>query len=234
MPGQVLALIPARGGSQGIARKNLVDLGGKPLLAHSIAHALACPEIDRVVVSTEDPEIAEVARRYGAEVPFIRPIELAGDQVLDLPVFQHAARALADHDRPELFVHLRPTTPHRDPAWISEAIATLRAHPDAHSLRSVSLVQQHPYRMFEIDETGFLAPIMSHRHPEPYLLRRQDLPPVYYYNCVIDVTRPSTLFELDSMTGTRIFPYVIDRDEVVDIDSPRDLTIAKALFWSAR
>jgi N-acylneuraminate cytidylyltransferase len=188
-----------------------------------------------VVVSTEDPEIAEVARHYGAEVPFLRPVELAGDDVLDLPVFQHAARALAaEHYHPELFVHLRPTAPHREPQWLSEAVATLRDHPDAHSLRSVSLVHQHPYRMFEIDERGFLAPVMSHRHPEPYLLRRQDLPPMYYYNCVIDVTRPTTLFELDSMTGSRIYPYLMERDQVIDIDSPRDLITARALFWSER
>jgi len=235
MPERVLAIIPARGGSKGIPRKNLVDVGGKPLIAHSIAHALACPRIERVVVSTEDDEIAETARRFGAEVPFMRPVELAGDQVLDLPVFQHVARELAERERytPELIVQLRPTAPHRKPEWITQAVDMLAAQPSAHSLRSVSLVSQHPYRVFEIDEGGLLAPVMGHRHPQPYVLRRQELPPMYYYNCVIDVTRPSTLFELASMTGDRILPYVMDPDDVIDIDTPRDLAVARALFWSA-
>jgi N-acylneuraminate cytidylyltransferase len=235
MPGRVLAIIPARGGSKGIPRKNLVDIGGKPLLAHSIAHALSCERIERVIVSTEDAEIAEVARSYGAEVPFLRPLPLAGDEVLDLPVFQHVARELAARENyaPDLIVHLRPTAPHRDPAWISQAIDMLASHADAHSVRSVSLVTQHPYRVFEIDGDGLLTPVMSHRHAHPYVLRRQELPPMYYYNCVIDVTRPRTIFELQSMTGDRILPYVMDPADVIDIDAPRDLTIAKALFWSA-
>jgi CMP-N,N'-diacetyllegionaminic acid synthase len=234
MPNRVLAIIPARGGSKGIPRKNLVELGGKPLLAHSIAHALACPRIDRVVVSTEDAEIAETALHYGAEVPFMRPAELAGDQVLDLPVFQHVVNELAARQgwKPDIVVQLRPTAPHRDPAWITAAIAALEANPAAHSVRSVSLVTQHPYRVFELGADGFLSPVMLHRHPQPYVLRRQDLPDMYYYNCVIDVTRPNTLFELDSMTGDRILPYIMDAADVIDIDAPRDLTIAKALFWS--
>lgn len=229
---EVVAIIPARGGSKGIKRKNLIPFNGKPLVAHSIIHALEARLVSRVIVSTDDEEIRKVSLRYGAEAPFLRPAELAGDQVLDLPVFEHALDYLAKTEgyRPDLVVHLRPTAPHRLPAWIDEAVQLLTDHPGADSVRSVSEPDKHPYRMFTIDADGFLDPIMKHEHPVPYLLRRQDLPPVFYYNCVIDVTRPATVFDKRSMTGDRIYPYIMDPDEVIDIDSLRDLRIAQCLF----
>lgn len=227
-----VAIIPARGGSKGIKRKNLVPFAGQPLLVHSIRHALQAQSVDRVIVSTDDEEIRAVALAAGAEVPFLRPAELAEDHVLDLPVFAHALSYLAEADNfhPDLVVHLRPTAPHRLPGWIDAAIKLLREHPEADSVRSVSVPDKHPYRMFRIAGDGYLDPVMKHEHPEPYLLRRQDLPPVYYYNCVIDVTRPATIFNKQSMTGARILPYVMDPDEVIDIDTSRDLQIARFLF----
>lgn len=228
---EVLAIIPARGGSKGIPRKNLVDLRGRPLLAYSIAQALEARSIHRVVVSTEDEEIAEVARRYGADIPFMRPRALAEDHVLDLPVFEHVLEELAETEgyRPDLIAHLRPTAPIRQAGWLDEAIQLLVDHPDADSVRSVSAPSMHPYRMFRIGEDGYLDPIMDHEHEQPYLLRRQDLPAVYYYNCVIDVTRRTTITERKSMTGAKILPYVMDPDTVFDIDSPRDLDIVRLL-----
>jgi len=228
----ILAIIPARGGSIGIPRKNLVDFEGAPLVVHSIRHALASDRITRTIVSSEDEEILEIARRAGAETPFVRPPELAEDHVLDLPVFVHALDHLADTEAyvPDIVVHLRPTAPHRDPKWIDEAIQLLIAHPEADAVRSVSQPDKHPYRIFTIDAAGYLRPIMAHEHPEPYLLRRQDLPAMYYYNCVIDVTRASTILNKQSMTGDRLFPYVMHPDDVIDIDTPRDLAIARCLF----
>jgi CMP-N,N'-diacetyllegionaminic acid synthase len=229
---EVLAIIPARGGSKGIPRKNLVSYRGEPLIVHSIRHALRATSITRTIVSTDDPEIAEVAQRAGAEVPFMRPTALAEDHVLDLPVFAHVLDELQAREGylPELVVHLRPTTPHRLPGWIDEAVAALSAEPRADSLRSVSLVEQHPYRMFTIGEDGMLAAIMAHEHPMPYLLRRQELPPIYYYNCVLDVTRPRTVREQQSMTGRQILPFPLPAEEVIDIDRPIDLRLAEFLF----
>lgn len=229
---EVVAIIPARGGSKGIKRKNLVPFNGKPLVAHSILHGLEASLVNRVLVSTDDEEIREVSLSYGAEVPFLRPFELAGDLVLDLPVFEHALRFLEEHEGyyPDLVVHLRPTAPHRKAAWIDEAVRLLAGHPAADSVRSVSEPDKHPYRMFSIDSDGYLDPIMKHEHSVPYLLRRQDLPPVYYYNCVIDVTRPETIFGKRSMTGDRILPYIMDPYQVIDIDTLRDLQIAESLF----
>lgn len=233
---EILAIIPARGGSKGIPRKNLVPFCGEPLLTHSIRHALAATRVTRTIVSTEDDEIAEVAMKAGAEVPFLRPEELAGDSVLDFPVFHHALTTLEETEgyRPALVVHLRPTTPHREPAWIDAAVAQLEACPQAHAVRSVSPPSQHPYRMFTIDGDGLLEPLMAREHPEPYLLRRQELPELWYYNCVIDVTRRSTILDMGSMTGSRMLPFRMEASQVIDIDSPRDLSVAHALFGDGR
>ena len=224
----IVAIIPARGGSKGIPRKNLVNIAGKPLVAHSITHALESTLINRVIVSTDDEEIANVSKKYGAEVPILRPSELAQDHVLDLPVFEHILQYLKDTENYEtdIVVHLRPTAPYRKVQWIDEAIELLLQNKEADSVRSVSEPSQHPYRIFEI-KNNYLEPIMKHRHPEPYLLRRQDLPRMYFYNCVIDVTKPQTIFNKHSMTGDKMLPYIMDANDVIDIDTKLDLEFAK-------
>jgi len=228
---KVLAVIPARGGSKGIPRKNLASFLGRPLVTWSVEHALESETVDRTIVSTDDPEIAGVAEAAGAEVPFMRPAELAEDHVLDLPVFTHAlAHLSAEGYRPDLVVHLRPTCPWRETGWIDEAVHRL-ADSDADALRSVSTPAAHPYRVFEIDPEGHLTAFVKHID-EPYLLRRQDHPPVYHYNCVLDVTRPRTI-EGGSMTGDHMLPYVIPAARVVDIDSAYDLWAANRLFAHA-
>lgn len=200
------------------------------MLAYSIEHALMSNKVDRVVVSTDDEEIAGVARRWGAEVPVMRPSILAEDHVLDLPVFEHMLEHLSavESYQPDVVVHLRPTAPYRKPEWIDEAVAELEAHPDADSVRSVSEPGHHPYRMFTIED-GQLVPIVKDV-PEPFLLRRQDHPLLYHYNCVIDVTRPATILGQHSMTGAKMLPYIMDADDVVDVDSPRDLDFARFLM----
>jgi len=229
---KILAIIPARGGSKGIKRKNLVSLNNKPLIVHSIEHAFASTRINRVIVSTEDTEIANVAKNAGAEVPFMRPPDLALDTVLDFPVFQHVIDELAARENylPDIIVHLRPTAPYRKAEWIDAAIELLINNSTADSVRSVSEVTQHPYRVFEIGSDNFLNPIMLHKHPEPYLLRRQELPLMYFYNCVIDVTKPETLKNKNSMTGNKIIPFIMNPDDVIDIDRPSDLEFARFFF----
>lgn len=228
---EILAVIPARGGSKGVKRKNLVLLAGKPLVIHSIEHALRCRQVTRVMVSTEDPEIAEVSRAAGAEVQ-ARPANLSGDEVLDFPVFEHVLQTLAAQESytPDMVLHLRPTSPRRKLEWLDEAIDRFSEVVQADSLRSVSRPSQHPYRVFRIGADGYLDPVMRHEHPMPFLLRRQDLPEMYYYNCVIDLTRPATVLQQHSMTGDRILPFILDPDEVIDIDSPRDLALARFLL----
>ena len=144
MPGpdpQILALVPARGGSKGIPRKNVLPVGGKPLIAHTIEQARASRLVTRTIVSTDDAEIAAVARAYNAEVPFMRPAEYAQDMSPDIDVFRHALEWLMEHEgyRPDLVVHLRPTGPVRRVAVIDRAITLMLEQRDADALRSVSV-----------------------------------------------------------------------------------------------
>src|SRR4029079_15801507 len=137
---EILAIVPARGGSKSIPRKNLIPVGGKPLIAYSIEHARTSRLVTRTIVSTEDAEIAEVARAHGAEVPFLRPAQYADDMSPDIDVFRHALQWLGDNEvyRPDLVVHLRPTGPVRRVELIDQAIALMLEHPEADALRSVS------------------------------------------------------------------------------------------------
>jgi len=226
---KIISLIPARGGSKGIKNKNLTEIEGKSLVGHSITHSLESKLIQRTFLSSDSDLIIAEGIKYGAEVPFVRPAELAEDHVLDIPVFEHLLAFLKEKENyiPDIVVHLRPTAPYRNPQWIDDAIQLLIDHPEADSVRSVSEPGQHPYRVFTLDEKGFLDPIMKAEHPQPYLLRRQDLPTMYFYNCVIDVTRTSTITEQHSMTGSKIYPYIMDANDVIDIDTPLDLEFAR-------
>src|SRR5512135_2255165 len=133
---EVLAVVPARGGSKAIPRKNVRDFAGYPLLAYSIAAGLQARMVTRTIVSTDDDEIAAVAREYGAEVPFMRPAELAADDTTDLPVFQHALHWLETNEsyRPDMVVQLRPTSPIRPRDCVESALQELVNHPDADSV----------------------------------------------------------------------------------------------------
>jgi len=216
---EILALIPARGGSKALPRKNVLPLAGKPLIAHSIEQALAAETIDRTIVSTDDAEIAEVSLAAGAEVPFTRPAELAQDDSPDLDVFRHALVWLEAHEgyRPELVVHLRPTHPIRRPERIDQAVRAIAADPEADSLRSVCRPAQTPYKMWRVTG-GYLEPVLAVEGvPDAHSRPRQLLPEIWWQNGYVDVVRPRTILELDSMSGRRILPFVVD-EPTVDID----------------
>ena len=229
---EVLALIPARGGSKSIPRKNIQPLAGHPLIAYSIAAGLAAETITRVVVSTDDEEIAAIARAYGAETPFLRPAEHAQDQTTDLPVFIHALQWLAKHEdyRPQIVVQLRPTSPFRRVWHIDQAICRLLEHPEADSVRTVCIPFQNPFKMWQINPDGYLQPLMQTSYPEPYNMPRQALPEVYWQTGYVDAAWTDTLLEKHSMTGTRILPLIIDPGDWVDIDSPNDWRAAERLL----
>lgn len=222
---EVLAIIPARGGSKSIPRKNIKPFAGHPLIAYSIAAALQAEKVSRVIVSTDDPEIASVAREYGAEIPFRRPAELAQDSTPDLPVFKHALAWLEEHEnyRPDLVVQLRPTTPVRPPNLIDSAIDLMLEHPEADSVRGVVPSGQNPYKMWRITEDGRLAPLLEPPNgiKEPYNAPRQQLPPTYWQTGHIDVIRPR-VFAQNSMSGKIILPVVLDPIYTVDLDTPLD------------
>ncbi len=221
---EVLALIPARGGSKSIPRKNIKPFAGHPLIAYSIAAGLQAEHVGRVIVSTDDPEIAAVARDYGAEVPFRRPATLAQDATPDLPVFTHALAWLEEHEgyRPDLVVQLRPTTPVRPPDLVDRAVRLLLEHPEADSVRGVVPSGQNPYKMWRITQAGRLAPLLEVPGlAEPYNAPRQSLPPTYWQTGHIDVIRPR-VFAAGSMSGRVILPVVLDPLYTVDLDTPLD------------
>jgi CMP-N-acetylneuraminic acid synthetase len=229
---QVLALIPARGGSKSIPRKNIQPFAGHPLLAYSIAAALAAETVTRVVVSTDDQEISAIARRYGAEAPFLRPAEFAQDNTPDLPVFQHALEFFAESEdfHPEIVVHLRPTSPLRRVSHIDQAVYRLLETPQADAIRTVCVPFQNPFKMWRIGADGFMHPILNTQHKEPYNMPRQELPDVYWQTGYVDAAWADTILTKGSMTGERILPLIIDASEWIDIDSPDDWRRAERLF----
>lgn len=232
---EVLAIIPARGGSKGIPQKNIRTFAGHPLIAYSILAARQAETVTRVIVSTDSPEIAAVAREYGAEVPFMRPDELAQDNTLDLPVFQHALAWLIANEAysPDVVVHLRPTSPVRPPGLVDEAVRMLLDSPEADSVRGVVPAGQNPHKMWRIDmETGQMRSLLDVPGvPEPYNAPRQSLPPVFWQTGHIDAIRTQTILEKNSMSGGFILPVKIDPSYTVDIDGLADWQRAEWLVW---
>jgi N-acylneuraminate cytidylyltransferase len=232
MPGaglEVLAIVTARGGSKGIPRKNLVTLLGRPLLWWSVRAALDAETVTRTIISTDDDEIAATAAEAGAEVPFMRPAKLADDTALDLPVFEHALETLSSNEgyRPDIVVHLRPTSPLRPPGLIDDGVRTLAADPLADSLRAVTPPANNPFKMWRIDH-GVLVPLVDSGIHEQYNQPRQALPDAYWQTGTLDVVRSGTITDKHSMTGDRILPMVIGPELAVDIDDPSSLATAEA------
>ncbi|UCF60787.1 MAG: acylneuraminate cytidylyltransferase [Anaerolineaceae bacterium] len=221
---KVLALVPARGGSKSIPRKNIQHLAGHPLLAYSVAAGLQAVTVTRVILSTDDEEIADIARRYGAEVPFLRPSELATDTTPDLPVFQHALDWLEKEEgyRPDVVVQLRPTSPVRPMDCVDTAVRRLIANPEADSVRGVVPSGQNPYKMWRFSEAKYLVPLLKNDFDEPYNMPRQELPQTYWQTGHIDAIRPVVIAERNSMSGDIILPLLIDPVYTVDIDTLRD------------
>ena len=232
---EILALIPARGGSKGIPHKNIRSFAGYPLIAWSIAAGLQAKNVSRVIVSTDDEEIAAVAREYGAEVPFMRPAELAQDRTLDLPVFEHALQRLKDDEgyTPDVVLQLRPTSPIRPTDMLDSAIKILVENPDADCVRGVVLAGQNPYKMWKFN--GYdkpLTPLLEvDGIAEPYNAPRQILPPAYWQTGHIDAIRATTITDKNSLTGDVIYPLVIDPRYTVDIDTLSDWEKYEALVY---
>jgi N-acylneuraminate cytidylyltransferase len=222
---EIIAIIPARGGSKGIPRKNIRPFAGYPLIAFSIAAALQAETVTRVLVTTDDEEIAEVARHYGAETPFLRPAELSADHTADLPVFQHALIWLDEneHYQPDVVLHLHATTPVRPQGCLDQAVRLLLDQLQADCVRSVVEAGQNPHKMWRIDAaTGRMVPLLTVPGiAEPYNAPRQNLPLVYWQTGHVNAIRPATILG-GSMTGKIILPIVIDPRYLVDIDTPAD------------
>ncbi len=228
---RVLGLIPARAGSRNIPRKNIRSFLGKPLLAWSVEAALQDGTCDRVVLSTDDPEIADVGRGYGAEVPFLRPPALGADGTPTSLVVRHAVDWLQPTENwiPDYIIVLEPTSPGRQPFHICESIALLRKE-GADSVASVTEVPHHyaACKQVKICGDGSLAGIDG-THPADMIHRRQDLPTCYAFDGAIFACRVKWILqESPTLWGDRVLAYKIDSRYSVDLDSPEDWVSAEA------
>lgn len=205
----VTAIIPARGGSKGVPKKNVHPLGGFPLVAYSIAAAKLAAGVDRVIVSTDSEEIAEVAKKFGAEVPFIRPSEFATDKSPDAHYLLHALEWLEKNEGaiPNYFVNLRPTTPLRDPKHITEAIELIKTKPEATSIRSGHEIRESPYKLFGIQDGYFVGLFPNDPRPEYYDLPRQSFPPVFQPDGYVDIIVTDWIKNNENIHGPRILAY---------------------------
>src|SRR3989344_1938082 len=227
----IIGLIPARGGSKRIPGKNIKPFCGKPLIAWTIEQAKRSRYISRVIVSTDNAEIADVAKKYGAEVPFMRPKELAEDLTPDLPVFQHLAEWLKENEgkTPDVVAHLRIVGPMRKSEDIDRGIELLLEHPEYDSSRAVISAPLHPLKTYRLEGDNLLpfVPESVSGFKEPFNLPVQSLPKAYAAVGYFSAIRSSTFIEGNSMTGKKILGYVVDAKYATDIDTPEEFDFAE-------
>ena len=225
---EVLAIIPARGGSKSIPRKNIMPFHGKPLIAWSVEAALRSDVVTRVITSTDDAKIAEVAKKYGSEVPFVRPSEFSQDLTTDYPVFKHALDWLSENESyvPDVVVHVRATSPLRPEGIIDKGGELLLSNDKADSVRCVCEPHNNPYKMWKIGGEGYLEVLFDSGVPEHYNQPRQLLPECVWQIGTIDIIRKETILDKKSMSGTNILPIIIDNKYAVDIDDEASVNYA--------
>ena len=225
----ILGLIPARGGSKGLPRKNIKPLLGKPLITWTIEQALASKYLDRVVVSTDDKEIAEISKKYGAEVPFMRPKELAKDNAKGIDVVLHAIDWLKENDNRkqyDLIILLQPTSPLRTTEDIDKAIELLFLK-EAKAIVSVCEVDHHPLWANTLPEDGSMKDFIRR---EVMNKNRQELPIFYRLNGAIYLAYCDYIKKQKSFFGEKTFAYIMPRERSVDIDDEIDLKLAEILI----
>lgn len=228
----VLAIVQARGGSKSLPHKNIKLLNGIPLVAYSIAAGLQAKSVGRVIVSTDDKKIAQIARDFGAEVPFMRPKKLARDDTPDLPVYQHALQWLKEHENyvPDIVVQLLPTSPLRPPECVDQAVAILLKNKAATSVRSVVRSGQNPYKMWRLGKRGYLRPLLKVPGlKEHYNQPRQKLPVTYWQIGHVTVIRSKIIMK-GLMSGDRVLPLILGPQFTVDIDTEFDWSRAEWLI----
>jgi N-acylneuraminate cytidylyltransferase/CMP-N,N'-diacetyllegionaminic acid synthase len=225
----IVAVIPARGGSKRIPQKNVIEIAGKPLIGYSIEAANKCKYIKKVLVSTDNEEIARIAKSFGAEVPFLRPKELARDDTPSLPVIQHAIRYIENAERlkVDIVVLLQPTSPIRSEKYIDETIEKL-IYTEADSAVTVCKIKHHPFWSFIANEDK-LSPFSK----EGINLKHEDLPPVYSLNGSVYAVRRDVLLVRNSIFGNDTRAVVMPQEESVDVDDFFDLFMAEMVmkYW---
>lgn len=234
-PLNILGIIGARAGSKGVPHKNIRPLVGKPLMAWIIGAAQRAKHVNRVLVSTDSEEYARIAREHGAEVPFLRPPEIAQDDSLDIDYLRHAVDWLREHEgyNPDIVLRLHPTAPLQLPQDIDACIELLLNDQDAHAAVVVAEARQHPHKALKIvkDESGKERIVTylggDSRGVTP--VYRQQYEPAYIRANVV-ATRTKVIDELNSLTGDRVLYHVIPPERAIDIDSEIDFFIAEQLI----
>ena len=224
-----LGIIPARGGSKGIPRKNLVPVAGKPLLYYTIRAAQTSSRLRRTVLSSEDREINNVGRSLGIDVPFVRPAELATDDASSVRVAKHALQFVEDEEgkQYDFICLLQPTCPLRAPHDIDRAIEMLD-QSDADGVVSLARVEEpHPVKMMLVSD-GLVHPLFPDQWRET--VRRQELPSAFYLNGAIYCVRREILLDHESLWGKKTLAYVMPAERSVNIDSPLDVKLAECLL----
>lgn len=223
---RILAIIPARGGSKGIPRKNLKELNEKPLIAYAIEEALKSKYIDKLIVSTEDKEIAETSKQFGAEVPFLRPMELAADDTPGIEPILHAINWF--HEKEYVFDYvmcLQCTSPFRKFEQIDEAIEKL-VNEGSDSIVSVCESEVSPFWMKKIED-GIMKDFLSNIS---FYARRQDVPKVYRLNGAIYLAKTEVLYKYNNWYTENTIPYIMDKLSSIDIDDIWDFKFAEFLM----
>lgn len=213
----VLAIIPARGGSKGVPRKNIREIGGQPLIAWTIKAAQESRYIDRLILSSDDSEIISVAHSFGCEAPFVRPAELAQDGTPGIDPVLHALKACPRHD---YVVLLQPTSPLRKRCDIDGCIEKT-VMCKANACVSVAEAEQNPYWMYRIDVAGHLSPLLEGEA----ITRRQDLPKAYVVNGAVYVAKCEWLLRNQTFLNSETIAYLMPSERSLDIDTERDVAI---------
>lgn len=219
----MIAIIPARSGSKGVPGKNIKLLGGIPLFAFSIIAAKMMPSVSRVIVSTDSEEYAQIAKNYGAEVPFLRPNEISGDKSTDFDLFLHALNWFKENENfiPDYLLHLRPTTPLRNPKIMEDAVKLFIENKNlASSLRSGHSAPESPYKWFLKDENNYFKGLRDDLTPEKVNLPRQSFPSVYIPDGYIDILKSSVILDSGTLHGDKML--VFESPFCVEVDTKDD------------
>ena len=227
-PLSIMGLVLARGGSKGIPRKNIIPLAGKPLITHTIETAIESGVLERLIVSTDDEEIAQISKDSGAEVPFIRPDKLSGDLQAAFPVIQHAVNWVSENEAyyPEYIMLLQPTSPLRNLEDIHKAVSIAIQH-EADSVISVYEPDENPEWMFEIEEDGRFKDFDPSKRE---LVRRQNLKSYYMLNGAIYLVKRRIILEQESFYTQRTYSLKMPLERSFDIDKPIDIDIVSLIM----
>ena len=231
---KIISVIPARGGSQSIKLKNIVRVNSKPLIAYSIQQSLRSSLISRTIVSTDNKKIAKISKKFGAEVPFLRPKSISKNSSSDIGFFVHLVNWLKKNENyePDLIVQLRPTQPLRSVKLINKAIKKMIYDKSADSLRSISTPERTPYKMWfkKNNRLNYLFSKTKFEKKQYFNLDRRKLPKVYWHDGVIDIVRTRTIKKFKNITGRNITFIETNNDYLIDIDTKADLDFLNILI----